>query len=308
MRRLGTGLVAILALTIAIVQPAAAVEQDLSPGTMIDWSEDQATTFTYGDITIALSFTGDEDYESEVTLTISAPGAQPQKIVEIGGGMAFGRIGVFAMDDSGADTVLFSVYSGGAHCCMQTSAITRTADGLVVESVGAIDGDLVEPFDVDGDGRIELVLYDDRFNYTFSAYAFSRPAQQIFKFRDGIMVDASREPQYAAFYRRQLEDLASGCGGAQGWLKPDCAGYLATAALLGEFDARFPAVKAAFDAGKGEADSGWEVISLCQDAECATTTDYDSFSEAIVIALTQWGYLDSEPAAKGESKDKLNSR
>jgi hypothetical protein len=328
MRRFGVGIAALLALGFAITQPsapAAAEIDELPPETMVDWSEAMtdwtaaARSYTFGDLTLAITTKTGPDDIPVVMLTASTPGEEDVSVTADGGYSPYGQIGIYEFEP-GKPTILFTVYSGGAHCCMQTSAVTLTDSGFVVADVGYIDGDTISPSDIDGDGAPELVLYDDRFNYAFSAYAFSRPAQRVFQFVDGEMVDVTREEKYADYQRRYLDEISPGCGGEDGWLIAECAGYLATAALLGTFEEEFPKVEAAWKAGKFDPESGWTEFTWCLNDDCSKTEVTTDFPQALLSRLTEWGYLDAagqtpggaDPIAPGAGtdggKDKLNAR
>ena len=184
----------LLAFAFALVAlPALAAE--LAPNEMLDWSgEDGAEqVFTAGDLTMTLKLSGDES-EKTATLTVEKPGAAPVEVSGSGAGTGYGQVGVVDFDSNGQRSVLFAVYAGGAHCCMQTTAVTETAGGWVTAEVGAFDGDSVHPEDIDGDGTFEIASRDDRFNYAFDAYAFSYPPPAFLKSRDGEVYDASAEP------------------------------------------------------------------------------------------------------------------
>ena len=175
------------------------------PETMVDWSESMTDwdvsppSYTFGDMKLAITVEIADEIPA-VTLTVSKPGEDDVTVGGEGGYSRWGQIGVYEFEP-GKPTVLFSVFSGGAHCCLATTAVTLTDAGFVTADVGIIDGDAIQPGDIDGDGNPELALWDDRFNYTFAAYAFSWSPQLIYTFEDGAMVEVSREKRFADFYR-----------------------------------------------------------------------------------------------------------
>jgi hypothetical protein len=81
---------------------------------------------------------------------------------------------VLDLDGGGEPEVVYSAYSGGAHCC-SIAQVYRLNDN--VNGYTAIALNFGDPgFDVQdlgGDGRPEFVSRDDAFAYRFTAYAFS---------------------------------------------------------------------------------------------------------------------------------------
>lgn len=271
------------------ITPIMAAEPvDLSTPNMVDWSGDEPEqVFVAGDLTMTLSVTGDES-ERIGTLKIEKPGAEPVELSGLGSGTGYGQVGVFPFDESGGRSVIFAVYAGGAHCCMQITAATEVGEGWVTDDLGAVDGDTVRVEDLDGDGLYEMPQFDGRFNYTFDAYAFSFPPQLVLKSKDGVSYDDSANPKWRSFYETQLAEMRGDCSG-ETWNLGVCAGLLGVAARLGTYEDELALVKAALSAGKRT--SGWEEFTICADVECASTKDVSDFGEAIDLALRSWGYL-----------------
>lgn len=267
--------------------PALAAE--LTPNTMLDWSGEEGAeqVFTAGDLTLTLKLSGDES-EKTATLSIAKPGADPVEVSGLGAGTGYGQVGVVSFDSNGMRSVLFAVYAGGAHCCMQTTAVTETAGGWVTAEVGTFDGDSVQPEDLDSDGIYELAQRDDRFNYAFDAYAFSYAPPMILKSRDGAVYDASAEPQFRPVFETMLADAKQSCSG-ETWNLGACAGVLGAAARLGTYEAEAAPIFAALAAGKKT--SGWDEFQLCTNTDCSETKTIADFPTAIETALRDWGYL-----------------
>ena len=275
------------ALLVVAALPAAAAE--LVTNEMQDWSgpEGEVQAFTAGDLTLTLRLSGDEA-ERIGTLTVEKPGVPPVELSAPGAGGGYGQVGVVDFDSNGQRSVVFAVYAGGAHCCMQTKVATETASGWVTDDVGTFDGDLVNPEDVDGDGIYEIVMRDDRFNYAFDAYALSYAPPVVLKSRDGKVYDASAEPQFAPVFEAMFSDAKANCS-AETYDLGVCAGMLAAAARLGIYAAESGPVFDAVAAGKRT--SGWDEFTICTDADCSATKDIADFREAIETALRSWGYL-----------------
>jgi hypothetical protein len=279
-----------LPLVVALLAtPTLAAEPvDLSEPSMMEWAGDAAEqVFVAGDVTMTLTISGDEA-ERLATLKVEKPGTDAVELSGIGSSIGYGRVGVFPFDESGGRSVIFAVYSGGAHCCMQIVTATETADGWVTDAVGSVDGDSVWLEDLDGDGIFEMPLFDGRFAYTFDAYAFSYPPQQVIKSKDGVSYDASADPKWRSFFETQLGERRGDCSG-ETWNLGVCAGLLGVAARLGTYDEELALVAAALEAGKRT--SGWDDFIVCIDIACSATEKVTDFDAAIDRSLRAWGYL-----------------
>lgn len=272
-----------------LAMPTVAAEPvDLSEPGMAEWAGDEPEqVFVAGDLTMTLTVSGD-DSERLATLKVERPGAEAVELSGLGSGTGYGQVGVFPFDESGGRSVIFAVYAGGAHCCMQIVTATEAAGGWVTDDVGSVDGDNVRLEDLDGDGIFEMPQFDGRFNYTFDAYAFSYPPQQVIKSKDGVSNDASADPKWRSFFETQLGEMRGDCSG-ETWNLGVCAGLLGVAARLGTYDEELALVTEAIAAGKQT--SGWEDFNVCIDAACSATEDVKDFAVAIDRSLRAWGYL-----------------
>jgi len=108
-----------------------------------------------------------------------------------GGGNAGPSLRVADLDGDGPPDVLLDLFTGGAHCCVESELVALTADGAVrrFERDWGDGGYRLE--DLDGDGLAEFVSADDRFAYAFTAYAFSALPVQILSFRGDRFTDVT---------------------------------------------------------------------------------------------------------------------
>jgi hypothetical protein len=280
-------LVALLAALIALPTMAAETIDLASPG-MTEWSgDDSGQVYVSGDLTMTLTVSGDES-ERIATLKVEKPGTAAAEVSGLGAGTGYGQVGVFPFDENGGRTVVFAVYAGGAHCCMQIVSVTETDNGFVTDDIGSVDGDAIYLEDLDGDGTYELPLFDGRFNYTFDAYAFSYAPQDIYKSKDGVSYDASADPRFRKVFETQVEERRGDCSGETYYLGV-CAGLLGAAARLGTYEEELAKVTAAIEAGKTA--SGWEEFNVCKDVACSANEEVTDFSVAIDRSLRAWGYL-----------------
>src|SRR4051794_9731167 len=98
------------------------------------------------------------------------------------------------LDADGEPEVVYSAYTGGAHCC-SIAAVFRlnpAADGYLMSerNFGDPGFDLK---DLNGDGRPEWLTADDLFAYRFTAYAFSGLPVQILRFTAGTLIDRAKD-------------------------------------------------------------------------------------------------------------------
>jgi serine protease Do len=103
--------------------------------------------------------------------------------------------------------LVFTRYSGGAHCCTKTWIVEKP-DGAASWSL--VEGETIDGTgyifeDVDGDGGKELLSIDNSFLYAFDSYAGSFAPLKISKLRNGILEDVTTEP---AMQGRLKQDLA----------------------------------------------------------------------------------------------------
>jgi VCBS repeat protein len=99
---------------------------------------------------------------------------------------------VLDLDGDGEPEVVYSAYSGGAHCCtvVRVYWLKATADGY-----DPVDHNFGDPGfrvqDLNGDGRPEFVTADDAFAYRFTAYAFSGLPIEILRYTPSDFLDVT---------------------------------------------------------------------------------------------------------------------
>lgn len=108
-----------------------------------------------------------------------------------GGTAERSSVSVSDLEDDGEPEVLLDLYTGGAHCCFYT-AFFRYANGEYVRRVHSWGNETYRLRDLGGDGRPELVTYDDRFNYAFSCFACSAVPVLILRYEQGRLVNVTR--------------------------------------------------------------------------------------------------------------------
>jgi subtilisin-like proprotein convertase family protein len=159
--------------------------------------------------------------------------------------------------------VLLDLYTGGAHCCSYTLIFRyRPRFGDYRRLVGWWGNVGRRIVDLDHDGRPELVSADDRFSYTFAAYAASVQPLQIWHYDRARLVDVTRafprmiEREAGSLWRAYLTVRKSAYPEVRGIL----AAYLADLYLLGREDEGWRRLEEAFrrgDLGRGPSKDGW---------------------------------------------------
>jgi hypothetical protein len=92
-------------------------------------------------------------------------------------------------DGDGVPEVVLDLYTGGAHCCLESWVYHGTSPKVVHKW-----GDVGYRFtDVDGDGRNEFLSADDRFAGAFTSYASSRFPLQVWAWSGGRFLDITRQ-------------------------------------------------------------------------------------------------------------------
>jgi len=206
------------------------------------------STYRIEGLSLRLASNKDEAGSTVPVLTVRARGLAPFVVRgEPGFPDASARfaVGVFDPKADGPQ-VLFTTFSGGAHCCNRLVLAERKGGAWSLVDLGIWDGDGLQtvPVDVDGDGVVDFVLVDNEFLYIFSSYAGSWPPPMILNVVDGKVSDVSAAPRFRRIFLRDMEKAKAQCAaGSTG----ACAGYVADAARTGRFDAAWPFMLAHYD-------------------------------------------------------------
>ena len=187
--------------------------------------------------------------------------------------------------------IVFSTYSGGAHCCSDTHILASSKDGKKWRDIeaGAFDGGPLKARDLDGDGRYEIATRDNAFLYTFACYACSTAPLQILRLDDGKMKNVSGDAAYRPHQIDSLRRMVEWAGedvDRNGFL----AGYVAQKILLGEGAAAWKLMLKHYER---KSDWGLESCTVKEDdkGECPKGRKVMlSFPQALEKFLTEAGY------------------
>ncbi|HLO24164.1 MAG TPA: hypothetical protein VK193_12180 [Methyloceanibacter sp.] len=187
--------------------------------------------------------------------------------------------------------VVVSFYSGGAHCCSETSVVASSADGSAWKTidVGEFDGGPLLATDLDGDGRYEFETRDNAFLYAFGCYACSTAPLEILAIETGavknVTSDERFKPVHAAYLKSMISDAPEEEADANGYL----AGYVGEKSLLGESKGAWALMLNYYDKAS---DWGLETCDkpLDENGECPGQTIKLTFPDALERMLKENGY------------------
>ncbi len=250
-----------------------------------------------GAVKAALSYTEAKGDDGEITrtpiVTISVNG---KEIAKLEGEETFYAdppvaVQIAELDPSNQNPeVVVSFYSGGAHCCSQTSVVTSTADGSAWKTVdvGEFDGSPLLATDLDGDGRYEFETRDNAFLYAFGCYACSEAPLEILTVENGAVNNVTTEPRFKPAHAAYLKSMIENAPDEN--VNSFLAGYVGEKSLLGEGKQAWQLMLEYYDKGS---DWGLEICDkpLDDQGECPPGhTIKMTFPEALERMLKENGY------------------
>lgn len=208
---------------------------DIVPDVMLPWPDmhpGQSRSFSgrglkvtfegqRGDAGVRMTVNGPD----EETFSIAAPARVSSERANLFG---VGRLN----EKDRADTLLVATWTGD-DCCMRVQALGRGKDGWRLVELGDWPSATASDFprDLNGDGRREWVLGDDRF---IAAFGPSTPLPpKVVQFNEGKLRDVSGSGHFGQLYMSHLGGAQRLCAlGSRG----GCAAFVADAARLGRID------------------------------------------------------------------------
>jgi len=198
---------------------------------------------------------------------------------------------------SSAPQVLFTRFTGGAHCCIETKIGSMDQAGTWhLVDAGLLDGDGYEFQDLDGNGGLDLISIDNSFLYAFAPYAGSNAPTRIKKLNVTALDDVTAQPQYRGFLKarlREMEASARTLGSTAFHSNGFLGGWVAQKVLVGELADAWKIMLASYDRN-----SDWTTevctrpvpVKQCQDAERKQV----AFPEALAAHLFTHKYITLE--------------
>lgn len=166
--------------------------------------------FSGDGITYVVSMKGDEDNPGPTTATAEKDGKLLFSFTTPTDYSMFGSdAGLLKLDPTAnGPQLVFTRFTGGAHCCTQTWIATspQGGSGWTLVDAGVFDGGGYSYEDADGDGTMELFRVDNDFLYAFDSYAGSVAPIRISHLRGNRLADISNDP---AMHSRLVRDLAA---------------------------------------------------------------------------------------------------
>jgi hypothetical protein len=185
--------------------------------------------------------------------------------------------------------VVVSFYTGGAHCCSDTSVLTANADGTrwTTVDVGEFDGGPLLATDLDGDGRYEIATRDNAFLYAFACYACSEAPLQVIGVEGAEVKNVTEDPRYRpahiSWLKQMIETVPE--DDINGFL----AGYVGEKILLGEGKQAWELMLEYYDRA-----SDWGLtacnVQLDDEGNCPGKEITLSFPDALEHMLKENGY------------------
>jgi hypothetical protein len=263
---------------------------DLPWNTMLAWSaDDYGKTYQGRGWKGVLQGQSNVDGTTSVYLKVETDkGKSLTAKLEGNGATSSGEIGIFPLEGQ-RNGMVFSSFTGGAHCCALISVVFDNDTSLISLPLGGFDGDTGGTFaDIDQDGTFEFITLDQRFHYSFGPYVASRPPVQILAVDGGSVKDLTREPRYRDYLKAQFVIQRAGYDTNP----PDVefepaaiAGLLASASNLNLFQQLRNEFASKLLFGK-PADG----FDTCRSPDCPTERKFHSLYEMIAFRFGQWGY------------------
>ncbi|MBX3520730.1 MAG: trypsin-like peptidase domain-containing protein [Xanthobacteraceae bacterium] len=208
--------------------------------------------------------------------------------------------------------IVFTTFTGGAHCCYENKILTSNARGewTVVDGITSDFGYRFE--DINSDGNFELISADESFLYKFSPYVDSHPPVRIQSLTGNKLEVVTTLPAFRGFLRRDVfarefnartllrfGGTETSLWNSNGFL----AGWVAAKALIGELNDAWARMLVTYDRVWDYKYLGCppkEVSTNCPASEIRKT----SFLRALVDHLKANGY-GNVGAVKPEPKYQL---
>jgi hypothetical protein len=232
-----------LGIAMALADIAGEQARLLAMGGAVEWGyrPPEPASFRTGDLTIDVREARAGAVRGGFVATVTRRGRQPQRI-RTGpmGWVGCCSVTVGRIDRSGARYVMLGSHTGGPHCCWQIQVALPDGPRRAVVTIGAFDATPNmngEIRDIDGDGRIDFVMGDDDFLYSFTSYAGSSAPPQVWNVVGGRALNVSAAPRYRALFVRAMNEFRPHCLRADwGFRNSACAAYVAAAARAGRFE------------------------------------------------------------------------
>ena len=172
-----------------------------------DTSSFENVELSTGDVGVRVSYTHyrsiEESDENNLSYQLIYQGEE-QNVVDTFA-WSFAEFELQDLDSDGIDEVIVRNYSGGAHCCTNTTIHRWAEGGFTAVETGFLDGLGGSFADLNGDGYVEIAIPDQAFLYQFGSYAESFPPITFSTYRNGELMETTRE--FPDLIREQVNTL-----------------------------------------------------------------------------------------------------
>ena len=281
-----------IAVAVAGSEPEAVLEPtDTAPqNTWIEWQADKPlNTYRVGGLEFSFRPVVDDGLNAARMRVSTADGVSTELTGQALSWVARADFAVVQLDAKVPQRqVLFSSFSGGAHCCTSLTLLEVEDGAWRATDLGQWDGDTPAlPQDVDGDGVKEFLFVDQSFLYAFDSYAGSWAPTVVMTVSDGRVRDVSAQSRFRSIYQRDLPEMREACGERANGA---CAAYVATAARVGQLDQAWAYMLRSYDQT-----SDWTYPSACRVRtadQCPAEAEFKfaTFPEALQWFLGEVGY------------------
>lgn len=160
---------------------------------------------------------------------------------------------------------------------------------------GLLQGELPPVLtDISGDGAVDFVLGDGNFDSVFGCNACTPRPRVVLTIRSGVPTDVSREPAYAAVFRRDMARLRPVCLSNTRYRNGACAAYVAEAARIGQFRIAWNEMLRHWERAENNLWQSCDVPpSAWTDRRCSPGkgSNYRTFPESLHAFLMRTGYI-----------------
>ncbi|MBT9317477.1 FG-GAP repeat domain-containing protein [Leptothoe spongobia] len=172
-----------------------------------DTSSFENVELSTGDVGVRVSYIhyGDVEEDDENNLSYQLIYQDEEYNVVDTFAWIFAEFELLDLDSDGTDEVIVRNYSGGAHCCTNTTIHRWTEDGFAAVETGFLDGLGGDLVDLNEDGYMEIAIPHQAFLYRFGSYAESFPPVTFSTYRDGELVETTHE--FPEQIREQAESM-----------------------------------------------------------------------------------------------------
>lgn len=255
-----------------------------------DTSAFENVELTQGDVGVRISYEGDDNRleadDSNLNYQLTYQGQDQKQIEAIT--FVFSEFELQDLDSDGIAEVIVRNYSGGAHCCTNTTIHRWNGTAFTATETGYVDGMGARLEDINGNGAAEVSILDQAFLYKFGSYVESFPPEKIYTYRRGELIDITRQfPQrlreQAETVRTTFLDVQADYGIVSNSM---LASYVAYHALLNEdFETAWQ-----FMLDNHNQESAWGLEIYDENGE--RLESHGDFPTALKAFLMETGYLD----------------